>query len=623
MAAHPVTPGPRPPAEHTVAPGPATAAVVERMARLVALVDDAGREDLAARLRVVRARLSSETVPVAVLGEFKQGKSSLVNALVRTDVCPVDPDVGTSVPTLVRYGRPSRALAHERGQAGTVTVDVPLEQLEQVVTERGRSRNPPLESVEVLLDRTLLRTGLEIVDTPGLGGLESADGVAALAVLPQARAVLFATAAAQELTAAEVGYLREVVRRCPTAIVVVTMTDLHEHWRETVERDRAHLAALGLDLPVLGVSSFLRMRAAATGDDALHERSGFPGLLRALGAGVLRVADQERAQAVAAELRFVEGQLRGPAEAEREVLRDPGAAAAVVRRLETGATRTGQLASPSASWQVTLLDRSHDLARDVAYDLEKRLTALTRLGEARIDESDPRETWDDVAAWVRIEAVRAAVANLHLLVDRADRLLREVAEHFDGDVEDLGVDLPVPASTVRAVPDVAVRFAPTSSRQVLGLLTAARVAYGGAFVGGIGGAVLLTASATVLAPVGALVGVALARRIIREDRQRELQMHRETAKRELHRFVHEVWRSLDKDCDDAVRRTQRRVRDELTTRAELVHRSAAEALEAARRAAALDPADRARRSRELERSWRELGAASVDEPPPARATGRG
>src|SRR5690242_14261876 len=61
------------------------------------LADDAGRVDLVARLDQVAAGLMSAEVPVAVVGEFKQGKSTLVNALLRTDVCPVDTDVVTSV----------------------------------------------------------------------------------------------------------------------------------------------------------------------------------------------------------------------------------------------------------------------------------------------------------------------------------------------------------------------------------------------------------------------------------------------------------------------------------------------------------------------------------------------
>ena len=61
------------------------------------------RPDLGARLAQTRKRLVDPNVRVLVVGEFKQGKSQLVNALVNAPVCPVDDDVATAVPTVVRH----------------------------------------------------------------------------------------------------------------------------------------------------------------------------------------------------------------------------------------------------------------------------------------------------------------------------------------------------------------------------------------------------------------------------------------------------------------------------------------------------------------------------------------
>src|SRR5690606_33848935 len=63
-----------------------------------------GREDLERRLAVVRGSLADPRVHVVVVGEFKQGKSSLVNALVGAKVCPVADDVATALPPYVRHG---------------------------------------------------------------------------------------------------------------------------------------------------------------------------------------------------------------------------------------------------------------------------------------------------------------------------------------------------------------------------------------------------------------------------------------------------------------------------------------------------------------------------------------
>src|SRR6266508_3571192 len=62
------------------------------------------RPDLVERLTTTARRLADPSFHVFVVGEFKQGKSSLVNALLNAPVCPVDDDIATSAPTAVRYG---------------------------------------------------------------------------------------------------------------------------------------------------------------------------------------------------------------------------------------------------------------------------------------------------------------------------------------------------------------------------------------------------------------------------------------------------------------------------------------------------------------------------------------
>ena len=594
--------------------GPATAAALAELGRWHRLARDAGRGDLVERLDEVGSRLQAEAVPVAVLGEFKQGKSTLVNTLLRTDVCPVDPDVGTAVPTIVRFGTPARAVGHRARPGEDEPVELDVRGLAETVTERQRGPEQRFRTVEVFLDRALLSSGLTLIDTPGLGGLESEHGIAALAMLPVAQAALFVTDASQELTAPELSFLRRIQERCPTVLCVVTKTDLHVDWRRMVELDRAHLLRAGLDVPVLPVSSFLRMHAVSRGDQALLERSGFPALHDALRRRVLRRADVLAAESARADLLFVREQLRQQVAAEREALRrEPAESGELVASLAEAATRARRLNSDGATWQLVLGDGVQDLVADVEHDLRQRMLALVRAGEATLDAADPKQVWPEFEAWVRAEATRAAVGNVHVLVDRAEQLAREVSERFDLDVEDIDVDLPVPAVALGRVTDLRVDFSRSPTRRLVGLLTAARVSYTGAVMGGAAGGVLATltgASSLILggtlAPVGAAVTAVFARRLIRDDRTRELELRRQQAKQEFRRYVDEVGFVLGKDSRDAVRRTQRYLRDEFGARAVVVQRSAAESLAAARRGATLPPERREARARQLDDEWRQL-----------------
>ena len=68
-----------------------------------------GRPDLGGRLLHTRKRLADPDVRVLIVGEFKQGKSQLVNALVNAPVCPVDDDIATAVPTVVKHAETTTA----------------------------------------------------------------------------------------------------------------------------------------------------------------------------------------------------------------------------------------------------------------------------------------------------------------------------------------------------------------------------------------------------------------------------------------------------------------------------------------------------------------------------------
>ena len=96
------------------------------------------RADLGARLAQTRKRLVDPNVRVLVVGEFKQGKSQLVNALVNAPVCPVDDDVATAVPTVVRHSDTVQvALVREVPGGPPERTEVPVDKLAQYVSEAG------------------------------------------------------------------------------------------------------------------------------------------------------------------------------------------------------------------------------------------------------------------------------------------------------------------------------------------------------------------------------------------------------------------------------------------------------------------------------------------------------
>ena len=599
------------------APHPAVPSIGDALVALDAgrrLAEELERPDLGRHLQDARQRLAEQLFAVAVVGEFKQGKSTLLNAILQTDVCPVDADIVTTVPTLVRWADPPMGVAllepdevhHTAGveapPGAPERVPVDVDRLRDLVCESAdplwRRR---LRSVEVGLPHRLLRTGLCLVDTPGVGGLDSAHGLATLGALHRAAAVVFVTDASQELTAPELDFLRRAVERCPIAVCVVTKTDLYPEWQRMVDLDRDHLRRAGLELPVVAVSSFLRLRAWRTPE--LNDESGFEALFDWFRDAVVQAAAASAVDAAARDLRFARDQLADELSAEQEVLAAPETSAVVVDRLQEAYERAQRVAGSHASWQQMLTDGIEDLVAEVKHDLAERLRILARDAETVVDSGDPRETWPDIELWLQRRVVTAATENQALLIQRAHELAVDVAREFalESDTP-LEIGLTAAADVLGGVSMTRPEEAPAmkgqrAARAVIAGRTAVLVPTIVAGAASITGVSML---AFVLGPLALAVGVGIGRRLIKDEGARQLTFRRQQAKIALRRYLDEAMFVIGHDCSDALRRTRRELRDEFQARASVLAASSQRALDQARHAAALDAPARDRRVVELQ-----------------------
>lgn len=612
--ARPQAPAPRRPA--AARPQPAEKPTdLARVARALdegrKLAERQNRPDLGNHLEQARKRLGEQVLGVAVVGEFKRGKSTLVNALLQTDICPTDADIVTAVPTIVRYGVEPSAVAQlepaEPGTAGetgegTGTVDEPVDvdRLAELVSEAADpSWKRRLRSVEVRLPHRLLKTGLSLVDTPGVGGLESAHGIVTLGALRTTNGVIFVTDASQELTAPEVDFLRQALERCSAAVCVVTKTDLYPAWRRIVDLDRRHLEKAGIDLPVIPVSSFLRLRAWRS--PAMNEESGFAPLFDWLRSSVVEAAATHAVAAAHRDLGFAQEQLRLEVAAEQQVLAKPEASAEVVGALRRRSERTRKLVERGNGWQQFLFDGIDQLIADVKHDLANRMRTVVRDVEAVIEQGDPKESWADIEVWLQRQVVRAANENHELLNERAAQLAADVAETFalESD-EQLELGLTAPVDVLRGLTFDPAQLNAPDGQKTMRMLFMGRAAIipltvAGSAAGFVASSLLLLAAAPVVA-----IGVGfIGRKLIRDERQRQLTYRRQQAKMSCRRYLDEANFVIEKDCLDSLRRTRRELRDEFQARAGVLHASSQRALTSAERATTLGPQERERRAAEL------------------------
>ena len=195
-------------------------------------------------LAAARTRVAEDRFNLVVLGEFKRGKSTLINALLERPVLPTGVVPLTSVVTTIAAGGHDQLLisftdGHEQER--------PLTELADYVTEARNPRNwRGVELARVELDHELLRAGLELVDTPGIGSIHSHNTEVARGFLPQVDAALYVLDAGQPLSEAERELLREATDRVPRILLVINKIDHLDHADRTEAIEFVHSAVRDL-----------------------------------------------------------------------------------------------------------------------------------------------------------------------------------------------------------------------------------------------------------------------------------------------------------------------------------------------------------------------------------------
>ncbi|HWD04575.1 MAG TPA: dynamin family protein [Amycolatopsis sp.] len=208
--------------------------------QLLVLVQD---NDPQAAKWVEGVRRTRQAKPsVVVVGETNRGKSTLVNALLATPgLSPVDADVATATYLVFEHAEQWRASACYPSQLAPVPIE--LNQLADWVSaahELPPGQIPP-RYVEVAGPVPLLER-VTVVDTPGVGGLDSLHGELAREAAASATALVFVLDASAPFTSTELRFLRDVADRVETVLFVLAKTDAFRGWREILDADRQLLA---------------------------------------------------------------------------------------------------------------------------------------------------------------------------------------------------------------------------------------------------------------------------------------------------------------------------------------------------------------------------------------------
>lgn len=232
-----------------------------RLRNLAQLLEQVELEDAARFARRFADDIEQQTATFLVAGEFKRGKSSLVNALISEELLPVEIVPTTAVTHVLKHGERDLVLHWRDGRKENRPLSA--KELRALASdESGGSVDPEqIEFVEISHPSPRLSKGLVLVDTPGVNDLSAMRSEVVYQMIPRADAVLFVLDGTTQLTASEKDFLTDKLMKSlapPLCFVMNKMDRVDEDERETlIEEGLALLTEhLGLkDMTLLPAST--------------------------------------------------------------------------------------------------------------------------------------------------------------------------------------------------------------------------------------------------------------------------------------------------------------------------------------------------------------------------------
>jgi small GTP-binding protein len=575
-----------------------------------------GRSDLIQWLQQKRAQLVDPRLRVLVMGEPKQGKSQLINALVNAQVCPVGDGPTTTMPTIVHHAEtPSATLVRTPAPTpGLASGELALQpertpvSMEQVAA--GISTNFPYRPgvaasthLEVGIPRGLLASGLVLIDTPGTDDQDPVRNASIFATLGRADIVLMVSDATRELSVTELNLLLHVTQSHTNVVVVLSKIDMSPDWRAVAEQNRRHLASAGAQATLIPVSAALRLQAARTNDEVINAESGFPELIARLVRDQSAKGDTLARASVGVVTRTVVEQLAAPLRAELSVTESPETSGPL-SRLHDAQRAVDDLRRRTTKWQNTLNDEMSDLMSDIEYDLRERTRLILRKVDEAFDTADPLTGWDTFRDWLEENLTEAAEANFEWMVERFDWITHQVASNFARYGSDVlpGWSVKVPddlADRVSAIEKPQIeKFTPTQK-----VFTALRSSYGGMLMFGMA---TTLAGLPLINPVSLGAGAIFGGKGILDESKSLLRRRQAAAKTAAQRHVDDFFLRLSKESRDTARQVHRMLRDHFAALTEQLQEAIVQSFRSAKLEADAVTAEREQRQRSIEQAMTKL-----------------
>ncbi len=281
--------------------------LTESLAQLKEYSEEIGLVHTAKSIGDTIEKIAKEHFEVAIVGEFKRGKSTLINALLGQEVLPADVLPATATLNRVTYSEaPYVMVEYKNGN----TEKVDINRLADYVTKLSYESEKKAETVKqatVYYDTDFCKNNVDIIDTPGLNDDEQMTNVT-LSILPEIDAAVFVISANSPFSQFEKEFLEKKMLTSDMGRIIFAVNcfgtfskEDEDRIVETVEKrigsyvmekaknvmgeNSKEFAVYKRKIgkpKVIGVYAKKALMAKESGDAAMLEESNFPAFERTL-----------------------------------------------------------------------------------------------------------------------------------------------------------------------------------------------------------------------------------------------------------------------------------------------------------------------------------------------------
>jgi GTPase Era involved in 16S rRNA processing len=175
---------------------------------LIRLEKIAATERIRNACRLLREKLEADIFSLVVVGQFKRGKTTFINALIGEDLLPTAIIPLTSIITILGHGDKLSITTFFKN--GTKKECAPNE-LPLYVAEKHNPKNKKgVDRVEIKHPSPYLKNGVQIIDTPGIASTHEHNTKTTYDYLPHSDAAIFLLSVDPPITQAELHFLRDL-----------------------------------------------------------------------------------------------------------------------------------------------------------------------------------------------------------------------------------------------------------------------------------------------------------------------------------------------------------------------------------------------------------------------------